>query len=287
MSYRPQRMAAMKLNDLGEENMAYKQGDSSNSTDETADADKEKPRLVSVASPTENSSSQENSTSTSAPAAAESNKTMPEKKLRFSEPRQTPADGESSKSSMKISTAELAESMGTSVGNVDKIRDILFGGQMRDYEKRFKRLEERFSQEQMNFREDIVQRLHQLEERLQGEIDTLDGKAKTERQERVQIQQDLESEIKGLKNELNSRLTQLDEQLSKDIKSLRQQMLNKFQELALQLRQQNDNLTGLINQEVAQLQEDKVNRSDLAAFLNEMAVRLTRNYEAPSELSEI
>jgi DNA repair exonuclease SbcCD ATPase subunit len=285
MSYRPQRMTAMKLNDLGEENMAYKQGDSSNSTNETSDAEKEKPRLVSVTSPSGNGSPQENGTSTS--PAVENNKTTPEKKLRFSELRQTPADGESFKSSMKISTADLAESMGTSVGNVDKIRDILFGGQMRDYEKRFKRLEERFSQDQMNFREDIVQRLHQLEERLQGEIDTLDGKTKTDRQERVQVQQDLESEIKGLKNELNTRLTQLDEQFSKDIKNLRQQMLNKFQELGLQLRQQNDNLTNLLNQEVAQLQEDKVNRSDLATFLNEMAVRLTRNYEASSDLNQI
>jgi len=280
MSYRPQRMTAMKFNDLGEEEMAYKQGDSSTSN-ETSDADKEKPRLVSVS--TENSELIASDTTEN-----ENSPTMPEKKLRFSQPPQAPADGESFKSSMnmKMSTAELAETMGTSVGNVDKIRDILFGGQMRDYEKRFKRLEERFSQEQMNFREDILQRLHQLEERLQGEVDTLDSKTKVERQERVQVQQDLESEIKSLKNELNSRLSQLDEQLSKDIKNLRQQMLNKFQELGLQLRQQNDNLTNLINQEVSQLQEDKVNRTDLATFLNEMAVRLTRNYEASSELGE-
>ena len=30
-------------------------------------------------------------------------------------------------------------------GNVDKIRDILFGGQMRDYEQRFADLEKRLS----------------------------------------------------------------------------------------------------------------------------------------------
>lgn len=29
-------------------------------------------------------------------------------------------------------------------GNLDKVRDILFGTQMRDYEKRFNRMEERF-----------------------------------------------------------------------------------------------------------------------------------------------
>ena len=32
-------------------------------------------------------------------------------------------------------------------GNVDQIRDILFGGQMRDYERRFEELEERMKRE--------------------------------------------------------------------------------------------------------------------------------------------
>ena len=34
-----------------------------------------------------------------------------------------------------------------SAGNVDKIRDILFGGQMRDYERRFQELEDRLLEE--------------------------------------------------------------------------------------------------------------------------------------------
>jgi phage host-nuclease inhibitor protein Gam len=123
-----------------------------------------------------------------------------------------------------------------------------------------------------------------LEERIDGEIDTIGEKTKVDRQERLLAQQDLEHEIKGLKNELNNRLTQMDEQFSKEVKNLRQQTLNKFQELALQLRQQNDSLTNLFNQEVAQLQEEKVNRADLAFFFNEIAVRLTKNYEGSSEL---
>ena len=35
----------------------------------------------------------------------------------------------------------------TGAGNVDKIRDILFGSQMRDYETRFARLEETLAKE--------------------------------------------------------------------------------------------------------------------------------------------
>lgn len=171
---------------------------------------------------------------------------------------------------------DFAETMAANVGNVDKIRDILFGGQMRDYEKRFKRLEERFTQENMLFREDMLQRIKVIEDRIEGDIDNVVEKAKVERQERILAQQDLQRETATLRNEVNNRLTQLDEQISKEIKSLRQQTLNRFQEIALQLRQQSDLLTSLFNQEVAQLQEDKVNRADLAAFLNEIAMRLTR-----------
>ena len=43
--------------------------------------------------------------------------------------------------------------------NVDKIRDILFGSQMRDYEKRFVRLEETVTKAVETLREDMTKRL--------------------------------------------------------------------------------------------------------------------------------
>ena len=46
--------------------------------------------------------------------------------------------------------------------NVDKIRDILFGSQMRDYEKRFSRLEERLTKAQDTLREDLKKRFDAL-----------------------------------------------------------------------------------------------------------------------------
>src|ERR1700745_3360309 len=46
--------------------------------------------------------------------------------------------------------------------NVDKIRDILFGSQMRDYEKRFTRLEENVSKAVETLREDTMKRLETL-----------------------------------------------------------------------------------------------------------------------------
>jgi len=278
MSYRRHRTAvAMQLDDLGEPFMSHKPTDIS-----TPDPSQlEKPRIVSVTSPKERLSPTENQPEPdkSKRSSSSINTNALEKKLRLAESQlQQPEENQN--------TAEMsfADSMGANVGNMDQVRDILFGGQMRDYDKRFKRLEERFSQENINFREDIFQRLKAVEEQVSGELESLIEKNKVERQERVNALQDLEHEIKTLKKELNSRFTQLDEQIARDIRNLRQQTLNKFQELTLQIRQQNDNLTNLVNQEVTQLHDEKVDRADLASFFHDMAVRLTKNYEESSDL---
>jgi len=266
MSYRPHNLALQMDDYEGEDLMSHKPP-----TDAATDNNKpEKPRVVSVAPARENQLAQDKPNRFS-----QINTGVLDKKLRVAETSlQKPED----------LSNNFAEGLGASIGNVDKIRDILFGGQMRDYDKRFKRLEDRVSQENMNFREEIFQRLKVLEERMDSEIDSLSEKSKLERQERQAALADLERDLKALKNELNNRITQFDEQISRDIKNLRQQTLSKFQETALQIRQQNDSLTGLINQEVSQLHDEKVNRSDLATFFHEMAVRLTKNYEEPSEI---
>src|SRR5208282_6470460 len=57
--------------------------------------------------------------------------------------------------------------------NVDKIRDILFGSQMRDYEKRFVRLEDSVTKALDTLREDMTKRLDTLGSFIRQEVDSL------------------------------------------------------------------------------------------------------------------
>ena len=61
-------------------------------------------------------------------------------------------------------------------GNVDKIRDILFGSQMRDYEARFARLEETLVKETMEIRETNRRRFDQLETYIKREFETVQSR---------------------------------------------------------------------------------------------------------------
>ena len=181
-----------------------------------------------------------------------------------------------------LESSSIDTVVATNIGNLDKIREILFGGQIRDYEKRFRRLEERLSQEGVQLRDELLQRVKSLEDLLMSETEGLTEKMKLERQERYEANQDFIRELNSLKTEINNRFVQLDEQVSKDIKQLRQQFQNQLQELIVQFRQQKDNLTLLIRQEVAQLKEEKLARSDLAAFFTEFALRLNKDFNTNS-----
>lgn len=63
----------------------------------------------------------------------------PEENLSYLDLEPVKEDSIQAMNRYQMSSSDLAGG-----GNLDKVRDILFGTQMRDYEKRFNRMEERF-----------------------------------------------------------------------------------------------------------------------------------------------
>lgn len=64
-------------------------------------------------------------------------------------------------------------------GNIDKVRDILFGAQMRDYEKRFARLEERLQKATSDLKDDLKKRFDSLESYVKKEGESLIDQLRT------------------------------------------------------------------------------------------------------------
>src|SRR5271163_440261 len=83
-----------------------------------------------------------------------------------------------------------------SAGNVDKIRDILFGTQMRDYEARFARLEETLLKDTADLRETSRRRFKQLESVVKKELEALEARIKMEREERTEVAAEHSRELK-------------------------------------------------------------------------------------------
>src|SRR5919107_2454124 len=69
--------------------------------------------------------------------------------------------------------------------SLDKVRDILFGGQMRAVESRLQGLEERLMREQASMRTDFANQLSDLEANAKREADTLGERLVAERTKRT------------------------------------------------------------------------------------------------------
>src|ERR1019366_7137838 len=91
-------------------------------------------------------------------------------------------------------------------GNVDKIRDFLFGSHMRDYESRFARLEETLIKETLEIRETNKSRFPQPESYLKKEFETVQTRLKAGRDERSASASQLSRELKKLNEALSRRI---------------------------------------------------------------------------------
>ena len=159
-------------------------------------------------------------------------------------------------------------------GSLDKVRDILFGTQMREYEKRFNRLEERLTKEYAESRDETRKRLDSLEAYIKQEIESLSETFKKQQAARDEALKALTEEQKNQVHVLEQKLNQVDEDLNKSARDLRQQILDQSNNLSDEIRHKFAEMLAAIERETQELRNDKANRSNLAALFAEMALRL-------------
>lgn len=166
-------------------------------------------------------------------------------------------------------------------GNIDKIREILFGVQMRDYEKRFSRLEERLLKESSDLRDDTRKRFEALESFVKSEFESLTGRLQAEGRTREETAQNLSRELQETGKTLDKKLNQLDEQTARGQRDLRQQILDQSKNLSDDIRQKHNELLALVEREVADLGHAKTDRASLAALFTEVSLRLNNEFKIP------
>jgi len=184
----------------------------------------------------------------------------------------TAPDGEADRS-------VAAESPGT--GNLEKVRDILFGNQMRDVDRRFARLEERITKETRDLKDDIKRRLDALEAHTTKETETLASDIRQERGDRGDANARLARELADTAAAFERRSANLDEQMAKGQREVRQHILEQQQRLSEDMRARIDEVLAALARETHELRNDKTDRMALASLLKEMAMRLTDEFRLP------
>ena len=115
--------------------------------------------------------------------------------------------------------------------NIDKVRDILFGSQTRQIEKRLAAMEDKIDKEIASLRSESKTTLDTLEQFLRKELQTLTDQLTDERSERNESVDSLSEKIGDTKKTLEKKLSQLGDKLVKDQRETQEQILALYPEL--------------------------------------------------------
>jgi hypothetical protein len=166
--------------------------------------------------------------------------------------------------------------------NVDRIRDILFGPQMREYDGRFQRLEEKLVLEANNLRWDIQKRLEAIEAFMRGETESLGNRLTSEQTERAQHLERIGRDLAETAKQLQDRIANLDGQMAREVRDLRQQLLDHSKALSSEIKDKHEQLQAGLDREAAQIRGAMTGRETLAEMLSELSLRLKNEFRVPT-----
>jgi uncharacterized protein YydD (DUF2326 family) len=164
-------------------------------------------------------------------------------------------------------------------GNIDKIRDILFGSNMRDYEQRFAHLEEALKKESADLRDITRRHLESLEAFVHKELAALEGRLNTERDERSESHSRLAADLSITSNSILKKMGEMENHEAQAKREIRNDLLQQSKELTDAIRYKGEEIVALLERRSQELQHSKTDRAALAGLFNEVALRLTDQFK--------
>ena len=171
----------------------------------------------------------------------------------------------------------------TAPESLDKVRDILFGGQMRAVESRLQGLEERIMREQSAMRTDFSKQLADVDASAKRDAQTLGERLAAERTKRTEELKALSAEIKEILRSLEKRHVKLEELTGLADAEIRDQILQQSRAITAEIERLSQRVTTDLNREVASLRNDKTDVSAIVSVFNDMATRLAGESRPPAK----
>jgi chromosome segregation ATPase len=165
---------------------------------------------------------------------------------------------------------------GEAVG-VDKIRDLLFGNQMQDYDRRFAKLEERLHQRFKEIESDSARNLSSFESNSKKQVESLAGQLREEKDQRADADKEIERTLREQNQGVEKRLRALSDQLGQLERDSADRLTAEVQSLREDIKRRNDDIQHTIEKMFAELSNVKTDRNLLAGLFVEVARCLSQD----------
>ncbi|WP_260705146.1 hypothetical protein [Edaphobacter flagellatus] len=180
-------------------------------------------------------------------------------------------------------TPSVQENLPDAAASVNKIRDIIFGSQIKSYEARFLRLEENLIRETAELKDTMRKRFESIESFFKSESEALTARLRAESEERASLISNLERDMKEAQNSLAKRLNDIDAAMRDGDSALRKELMTESRKLLEEISQQHGSTRSLMEMRIAELRAQKTDRALMSDLLREMASQLDNDEPPPSE----
>lgn len=158
--------------------------------------------------------------------------------------------------------------------SLDKVRDILFGTQLKDQDRRFSSLEEKFADDFAHFRDETRKSVQSLETFVKSELAALGARIASESKQRDEAFGMISEECRSTSQRVEKRVGEFDQQHAGAEADIRKALHEQANAARDELKAVHAELHALVEKLVTDLKSAKTDRAALAGLFNEMAGRL-------------
>jgi hypothetical protein len=161
--------------------------------------------------------------------------------------------------------------------SVDKIRDLLFGNQMQDYDQRFAKLEARLLARLKDIESEAARNLGAFESNTKKQVDSLAGQLRDEKDQRADGDKEIERMLREQNQVLEKRIRSVADQLAQFDRDISDRLTRETQSLHEEIKQKNVDMRQALENMFAQLSNVKTDRTLLASLFVEVAKCLNQD----------
>ncbi|MCT7948517.1 hypothetical protein NG798_01810 [Ancylothrix sp. C2] len=166
------------------------------------------------------------------------------------------------------------EEMREKLGNIDQIRDILFGSLLREYGSRFEKIESDIALLQQEMHDYASQVKSVLSTELRAAIESFEKKLKSLSLSSQEESTDLRQQIDRINRKFTTTIESLDESVDKQINLMREEFSDTRDRLQEDVRSLRNQVFDELNGRLSVMRDAKVSRDDMAEILFELGMKL-------------
>lgn len=170
-----------------------------------------------------------------------------------------------------------AEIINPGLGDIEKVRDILFGKYVASFEQRFAELESRLEADVETLKRRLSDKIDTMDSAVNESLKRLDERIVGEQSSRDNELISLQQTLAQAENALQKSISLMEDQANHDLAEVRASLEDSHQELLDKSLALQAELASQIDAQKQELQHDKVGRQSLALMLDEVAIKLRGN----------